>query len=36
MNKYSGYVGLVMDVEERPGIWKQKAIENKQSNKHCC
>lgn len=27
MNKYSGYVGLVMDVEERPGIWKQKAVE---------
>lgn len=27
MNKYSGYVGLVMDVEARPGVWKQQAIE---------
>lgn len=27
MNKYSGKVGLVMDVEVRPGIWKQQAVE---------
>lgn len=27
MNKYSGIVGLVMDVEVRPGVWKQQAVE---------